>query len=191
MDQNELLRVDFEDLSFSELAVIFAMTDTPVRKTRLQKTTLLFDEVFGVGDSPSDHSAYFFGGYSDNIDESAVSLTSAGILDETEEGYQLSTYGKQLREYATERILNGGDPEEKEIVDGMPKIVESISEIPDRYVVGLTYQYYEETAVKSTIRESVVKLNRSARYDGRRLDEISKEEFESKLRNGMKLHLDR
>lgn len=190
MNEQELLETDFEDLSFSELAIIFAMSKTPTHRTRLQKITLLFDEVYGVGSKPHNHDAYFFGGYSDDIDESATSLTSTGILDETNRGYELTSYGQKLKDYAAEQIMINGNSEEREIVDGMPKIVEALINVPDKYVVGLTYHYYKETATRSTIKDSVERLNRSAKYNGRKLDEIPKQEFESDLREGKKIHLD-
>ena len=185
-----MLQIDFDDLSITDLAVIFVVSDIPVSKSRLQKTILLFDEIFGMRGVRSDRNPYFFEGYSDYVEESAVSLTSAGILDEFDDGYLLTSYGRDLRSFAAEHILKNGDRDERRIVEGMPKIVESISEIPDRNVVGLAHHYYGKIAIKPSIRESVERFNRTARYDGRRLDEIPKEEFESTLRDGIRLGLD-
>lgn len=60
---------------------------------------------------------------------------------------------------------------------------------PDRNVVGLTYQYYKDTAVRSAIKESVDLLNEKAVYNGKRLDDMDKNEFEDILRRGEELRM--
>lgn len=191
LSEDELMEMDFQDLSDSDIAVLFALGDGAVHRTRLQKVLLLFEEIFGKGERPAGYSAYFYGGYSDDVEESASALTSAGILYETREGYVLSEYGRKLRDHAGKVIRESGSKDRKAIVEGVPRIVQSISDVPDRYVVGLTYHFYSDTASRSTIRESVDRLNGSASYDGRRLKDMSREEFEDRLRNGIAIHLDR
>ena len=66
MDEDTLLDMDFQDLSDSDLAVMFTIGDRPVLNTRLQKITLLFEEIYGILKPEAMHSAYFFGGYSDD-----------------------------------------------------------------------------------------------------------------------------
>ena len=188
MDEDTLLDMDFQDLSDSDLAVMFTIEDRPVLKTRLQKITLLFEEMYGILKPEAMHSAYFFGGYSDEIDESATGLTSAGIIDETSHGYVLTDYGKKLKEYAERCIENDGDEAGMTIIQGIRNIVRSLKEIPDRNVVGLTYHYYKDTAVRSTIKESVDLLNEKAVYNGKKLDDLNKDEFEDILRRGEELH---
>ena len=189
MDEETLLQMDFQDLSDSDLAVMFTIGDKPVLKTRLQKITLLFEEIYNTNVSENGHSAYFFGGYSDEIDESAMSLTSAGIIDETSRGYVLTDYGKKLKEYSEKYIISDKDETGMTIIRGIRNIVKSLNKIPDRNVVGLTYHYYKDTAVRSTIKESVDDLNKTAMYNGRNLSDISKAEFEDILRRGEELHM--
>ena len=189
MDENTLLDMDFQDLSDSDLAVMFTIENKPVLKTRLQKITLLFEEIYDTHGPETGHSAYFFGGYSDEIDESAMTLTSAGIIDETSHGYVLTDYGRRLREYSERCIENDGDETGMTVIHGIRNIVRSLNGIPDRNVVGLTYHYYEDTAVRSAIKESVDLLNEKAVYNGKRLDDIDKDEFEDILRRGEELHL--
>ena len=55
--------------------------------------------------------------------------------------------------------------------------------------MGLTYQYYQDTAVRPEIKESVDLLNEKAVYNGKRLDDIDKDDFEDILRRGEGLHL--
>ena len=189
MDEDTLLDMDFQDLSDSDLAVMFAIGDRPVLNTRLQKITLMFEEIYGILQPEAMHSAYFFGGYSDEIDESATSLTSAGIIAETGHGYVLTDYGRRLREYAERCIENDGDETGMTVIHGIRNIVRSLNGIPDRNVVGLTYHYYKDTAVRSAIKESVDLLNEKAVYNGKKLDDIDKDEFEDILRRGEELHL--
>lgn len=189
MDEDTLLNMDYRDLSDSDLAVMFTIGDGPVLNTRLQKITLLFEEMYGILKPEAMHSAYFFGGYSDEIDESATGLTSAGIIDETSRGYVLTDYGRRLREYAERCIDNEGDETGMTVIGGIRNIVRSLNGIPDRNVVGLTYQYYQDTAVRPEIKESVDLLNEKAVYNGKRLDDIDKDEFEDILRRGEGLHL--
>ena len=189
MDEDTLLDMDFQDLSDSDLAVMFTIGDRPVLNTRLQKITLLFEEMYGILQPEAMHSAYFFCGYSDEIDESATGLTSAGIIDETGQGYVLTDYGRRLREYSERCIENDGDETGMTVIRGIRNIVRSLDGIPDRNVVGLTYQYYKDTAVRSEIKESVGLLNKTAVYNGRKLEDIDRDEFEDILRRGKELHL--
>lgn len=189
MDENTLLDMDFQDLSDSDLAVMFTIENKPVLKTRLQKITLLFEEIYDTQGPETGHSAYFFGGYSDEIDESATTLTSAGIIDETSHGYVLTDYGRKLKEYSEKCIEDDGDKTGMTIIQGIRNIVKSLNRVPDRNVVGLTYHYYQDTAVRSTIKESVDILNKTAKYNGKNLSDISKAEFENILRNGEELHM--
>ena len=55
--------------------------------------------------------------------------------------------------------------------------------------MGLTYQYYKDTAVRSAIKESVDLLNEKAVYNGKRLDDMDKNEFEDILRRGEELRM--
>lgn len=189
MDESTLLDMDFQDLSDSDLAVMFTIEDRPVLRTRLQKITLLFEEIYDTHEPGAGHSAYFFGGYSDEIDESATTLTSAGIIDETSHGYVLTDYGRKLKEYSERCIEDDGDETGMTIIRGIRNIVRSLNRVPDRNVVGLTYHYYQDTAVRSTIKESVDILNRTARYNGRNLSDIPKAEFEDILRKGEELRM--
>ena len=189
MDEKTLLDMDFQDLSDSDLAVMFTIEDRPVLKTRLQKITLLFEEIYDTHGPEKKHGAYFFGGYSDEIDESATTLTSAGIIDETRHGYVLTDYGRKLKEYSEKCIENDGDETGMTIIHGIRNIVRSLNKIPDRNVVGLTYYYYEDTAVRYTIKESVDLLNKTAVYNGKNLSDIPKSEFENILRRGEELRM--
>ena len=179
LSEQEMIDSDFDDLSDSDILVMLIIDEKrPVLKTRLQKLSLLYHELYDKTTNVTDHGAYFFGGYSDDIDESANNLTDMGILEETKNGYSLTEYGHKLRQF----ILEEYDDEAQ--IEHVEKIKEAVSSIPDRNLVGLTYHFYDETAVNSTIRESVRKLNEASSYDGIPLKDYKKSDFESKLRSG-------
>lgn len=191
MDENVLLDMDFQGLSDSDLTVLFTIGDEPILKTRLQKIALLFDEMNDSHGPGTERGLRFFGGYSDEIDESTITLTSAGILDETSHWYVMTAYGRKLKEYTERCIENDEDETGMTIIRGIRNIVRSLDRIPDRNVVGLTYRYYPDTAVKSAIKESVDVLNRTVVYNGKSLSEMPKEEFEDILRRGEELRMER
>lgn len=179
MDENEMINNDYDDLSDSEILVLLIMNeDAPTLKTRLQKLSLLYHELYDSDRNTTDHHAYFFGGYSDDIDESAVNLTDMGILNEGKNGYSLTEYGRKLRQY----ILDEYEDEDK--IKRVNNIKKAVSSIPDRNLVGLTYHFYDESTKNSTIKQSVDRLNSSSMYDGLPLNEYPKNRFEDKLRSG-------
>ena len=191
MDENTLLDMDFQGLSDSDLTVLFAIGDEPILKTRLQKIALLFDEMNDSHGLETERGLRFFGGYSDEIDESTITLTSAGIIDETSHRYVMTDYGKKLKEYTERCIKNDRDETGITIIRGIRNIVRSLDGIPDKNVVGLTYRYYPDTAARSAIKESVDILNRTAIYNGKSLSKMPREEFEDILRRGEELRIGR
>lgn len=179
MDESEMISADFDELSDSEVLVLLIMDeDKPILKTRLQKLSLLYHELYDSENNTTDHHAYFFGGYSDDIDESAINLTDKGIIDEGKNGYSLTEYGVKLRQFFLDEY------EDVEQIHRLEKIKTAVSLIPDRNLVGLTYHFYSKSAQNSTIRGSVEKMNSVSSYDGIALNKYSLKQFEQKLRDG-------
>lgn len=184
MDEMEMINADYDEISDSDILVILIMDEEKsILKTRLQKLSLLYHELYDSDENITDHHAYFFGGYSDDIDESAINLTDMGILEEGRDGYSLTEYGRKLRRYILDEYE---DVTQIDRVDNIKKAVESI---PDKNLVGLTYHFYGESARNSTIIQSVEKLNSKSRYDGIQLNDYSKSEFENKLRRGYEIRM--
>ncbi len=175
--QDEMLDNDYYNLSDSEIEVLFIVDDEPILRTRLQKIALLYSKVYHKNEC--SHGAYLFGGFSDEIDESSDSLVSKGIIQETSRGYVTTDYGKRLK-----GLFVKGLEESDDLIIGIPNIKRSVSKLPDKSIVGLTYHFYNETAENSTIKNAVERYNKKSFYDGKRLDEISLDEFESKLKEG-------
>ncbi len=179
MNEIDLINSDFDELSDSEVLVLLIIDEEkPILKTRLQKLSLIYHELYDSDTNTTDHHAYFFGGYSDDIDEAATNLTDKGILDEGKNGYSLTEYGIKLRQFFLKEY------EDIEQIDRICKIKKAVSQIPDRNLVGLTYHFYGESAKNSTIKQSVEKLNSNSVYDGLSLRDYPKDIFETKLRNG-------
>ena len=179
MNEQQMIDSDYDELSDSEILVLLIIDDKrPVLKTRLQKISLLYHELYDTGKNTTGHNAYFFGGYSDDIDESAVNLTDMGVLNEGNGGYSLTEYGKKLRDYVLKEYYD------EEQIKRIGNIKDAVSKIKDRNLVGLTYHFYEDSAVNSTIKKSVDKLNQTSYYDGILLSQYPKKMFEDKLRKG-------
>ena len=179
MDEMEMINADFDEISDTEILVLLMMDNgKSILKTRLQKLSLLYHELYDSDKNTTDHHAYFFGGYSDDIDESATNLTDMGILEEGRNGYSLTDYGVKLRQF----ILDEYDDVCQ--IDRVSKIKRAVSSIPDRNLVGLTYHFYGESAKNSTILQSVERLNSVSKYDGVKLSEYPKSVFENFLLYG-------
>ncbi|MDR1404382.1 MAG: hypothetical protein LBJ20_02280 [Candidatus Methanoplasma sp.] len=181
--EDDMLKFDREDLSPADLLVLFISGNSPALRTRIQKISFLYDEIYNKERKEADHHAYFFGGYSDDIEESMENLVDMGVLDEGRDGYVLTEYGKAL----TESLMDQKDQREKK--ERIDRIKNALSNVADRRVVGLTYRFYEETASNSAIRSSVERMNLSSKIDGKFLLDVDKEEFENYLRTGKPINM--
>lgn len=184
MNEQEMIESDYDELSDSEILVLLIMNENkPILKTRLQKVSLLYHELYDSEINTTGHNAYFFGGYSDDIDESAADLVDKGIMEENRNGYRLTEYGTKLVRFIREEY------DDVNRIAGIDKINRSVESVPDRNLVGLTYHFYEESAMNSTIKESVDKMNSVSSYDGVPLKDYPKDQFELKLRNGDRIRV--
>ena len=184
--EQDLIDSDYDSLSDSDIIVMLILDgDTSVSKTRLQKTSLLYRKLNKKTTDVTDFDVDLFGGYFDDIDESATNLTDMGILKEDRYGYSLTEYGRNLHRF----ILDEYDDMDQ--IKRIENIKSATALIPDRNLVGLSYHFYKEIAVSSAIRESVKKLNDRSSYDGIPLSEYNKADFESKLRSGTPISMER
>ena len=169
-----------DDRSSKEVLFIIGCSDKPVRKTRLQKLALLYDALYG-GQNGSDRGAYFFGGFSDNIEEAAETMADDMILSEGEKGYRLTGYGEEIF-----GMLKKKDPA---FYGEMAAIAGSTENVPDSCIVAMTYRYYPKLAENSLIKDSADRIIEGMTVNGRKLGDIPKEEFESMLRKGEKMEV--
>ncbi len=175
--EEEMLDNDYYNLSDDELEVLFIVDEDPILRTRLQKIALLYSKAYNA--DTDSYGAYLFGGYSDEVDESSDSLVDKGIIQETTRGYVITGYGQKLKV-----LLSKGLEDSDDLIHGIPNLKKSVSRLSDKSIVGLTYHFFKETTVNSTIKDSVDRYNARSMYDGKSLDDISKEEFLGKLKEG-------
>ena len=57
------------------------------------------------GKTPSSHGPYFYGGFSDDIEESLNYLLEFGIIKIEEGEYTLTEYGKKILRYLEESLV--------------------------------------------------------------------------------------
>lgn len=173
----EVIEDEAEDLNKSDKLVLTVLSKKKMLRTRLQKTALMYCEV--MKDNVVDHIAYNFGGYSEDVDESLETLVDIGAVYEDRSGYSVSDYGKRLLDYLLNR-----DDENKMVDNNVDKIIQAVGGVSDRVIVGLTYHYYPTLSSKSTIKDSVEKMNENIVIDDTPLSEIDKDTFEDYIKNG-------
>ena len=175
----EMLENDYYSLSDSELEVLFIVDDRPILRTRLQKIALLYSKLYGKDDT---HRDYLFGGFSDEVEESSDSLVDKGIILETSKGYVITKYGRKLKD-----LLVKGLEESEDLTVGIPNIKKAVSGLSDKSIIGLTYHFFEETTANSGIRGDVKRYNDESYYDGKKLDQMTKDAFMEKLMKGIEI----
>lgn len=180
MIERGMVDTDFDGLTDLEILVLLIVDGmAPVSKTRLQRLSLLYFELYVAGEDEADLCAHFFAGYSDEIDESAVNLIKMGIVDSGRSYYVLTEYGRRLRGYILDELGN------IRLIERIKNIKNAVSLISDRKLVGLTHHFYGDVARNMAIGQSVDRLNTQSSYDGMSLMDYPKETFESKLIDGV------
>lgn len=141
----------FDDLTNIEKSVIEIIGySEKIKPTRLQKLSLLVGVVI-ERDLPKTHSPYFFGAFSDEVDESAEGMREEGILRYEEgSGYFLSRTG-----YNVFDLIRRSDKETDLRIRG---VIGMFSHLPDRQVTALTYALYPEFAGESLIKKKMEKV---------------------------------
>ena len=125
------------DLSDDELLIISLIgLSGKIKSTRLQKLSLLSKAIM-EGKAPSTHNAYYFGAFSDEIEEDADQLREEGFLKYDEEnGFTLSDDGKKTMEE-----FKRSNPR---LVEKLDKVVKAVSELNDKKLIALTYALFPQ-----------------------------------------------
>lgn len=181
---------DYWELTHSDLVVLFVVGDEQLIRTHIHRTALIFEGTYSPEDRKDGLGGRFRGRFSDDIDESVTKLSSTGVIGLTPRGYTITDYGRRLREHARAEIGKAGGEVDRTIAEGAPFVARALSEVPDGSVVGISSFYYRKATEKPTIKKSADRMNDSRSYDGRRLADIPREEFENGLRRGRVIHLD-
>lgn len=173
---------EIEDQECDKLVLsIVGCREKPMLKTRIQKEALIFNQVYSSGKS---HAAYYFGGYSDDIDESYSSLVEIGLMKNDSSGFVLTEFGKVI-------LRNIEQGEGKSFVDRVKNIEGSIHSIDDKALVAITYQVFPDLAKKSTISGSMAPLIEKLLLNGKTLKSWNADEFKSCIRNGEVMRVER
>ncbi len=139
------------DLSDDELLIISLIgLSGKIKSTRLQKLSLLSKAIM-EGKVPSTHNAYYFGAFSDEIEEDAGQLREEGFLKFDEvNGFTLSDDGKKAMEE-----FERSNPK---LVEKMDKLIKAVSELNDKKLIALTYALFPQLTKNSLIKEKISKI---------------------------------
>ena len=139
------------DLSDDELLIISLIgLSGKIKSTRLQKLSLLSRATM-EGKVPSTHNAYYFGAFSDEIEEDAGQLREEGFLKFDEvNGFTLSDDG--------EKAMEEFERSNPKLVEKLDKLIKAVSELNDKKLIALTYALFPQLTKNSLIKEKISKI---------------------------------
>lgn len=139
------------DLSDDELLIISLIgLSGKIKSTRLQKLSLLSKATM-EGKVPSTHNAYYFGAFSDEIEEDAGQLREEGFLKFDEvNGFTLSDDG--------EKAMEEFERSNPKLVEKLDKLIKAVSELNDKKLIALTYALFPQLTKNSLIKEKISKI---------------------------------
>ena len=148
--EEEFLKEEAEELSYYDKLnlVILKNEGGKSRATRIQKLGLILNAI-REGKTPSSHGPYFYGGFSDDIEESLTNLLESGIIKKEHKEYVLTNYGRKVMQYLEK--LN--DHEFTELIKIAKDIMPAFRELNDRELVIITYILFPELAKLSLIKD--------------------------------------
>ena len=163
------------DLSATDkLVLLLTKYHRYIKPTRLQKIALIVYSILEKKVPKDKYGAYFFGGFSDEIEESADALKEEGLIEYIpKKGFILTSEGKELSELIEKTSKN------KENIEIVRKIVESLKDLSDGEIVALTYTLFPELTTKSVIKDTPEIKKMKNMY----LVKIKKEELSELLNN--------
>lgn len=120
-----------------------------LKPTRLQKLTLIITSVLtgSTKKLQEAYGAYFFGGFSDDVEESANVLSEEGYLEYVkDEGYIITEEGKELAEKIAKKY-----PDKDKIIK---EIATNLEDLSDKEILALTYSLFPELTKNSVIKDT-------------------------------------
>lgn len=152
MHSEDIIEEDLEDLGKYDKLVLAILRFSSAKSTRIHKLGLIINAII-EGNVPESHGAYYYGGFSEDIDASLTQLMEDGLVMKTNDEFTLTTYGKKVLSLLEKRE----DREMEEIIEIASDVVESFSELDDRELLKLTYQLFPELTDKSLIKDKIIK----------------------------------
>ncbi len=120
-----------------------------IKPTRLQKIALVIYSILEKKVPTDKYGAYFFGGFSDEIEESTEDLKEEGLVEYIPgKGFTLTSEGKKISELIEKTSKNKGN------IEIVRKVVESLKDLSDKEIVALTYSLFPELTKKSVIKDT-------------------------------------
>jgi hypothetical protein len=133
-----------------KIAFLLIAHSGEIKSTRLQKLSLIVKALLD-GKVPDTHGAYFFGGFSDDVDEGIESMRSEGyLLYDSGKGYRLTEDGKGLLAILTIK--------EFRLDDTVKKVTSMFGNLTDKQVTALTYKLFPELTTNSVIKEEMKRV---------------------------------
>jgi len=153
-DYEEYIKEDAEELSYHDklTLVTIAGSGGKSKATRIQKLGLIINAI-KEGKTPSSHEPYFYGGFSDNIEESLSYLLDSGLIKKIGTEYTITEYGKKVLKF----LETNNDEVYHTLKDIVDKIMPSFRRLKDDELVLLTYILFPELTEKSLIKEDMEK----------------------------------
>ena len=175
----ELIKDIIEDLGDSEpdklVLFILHYRNRPVLRTRMQKEALIYNQAYT---DREEHEAYYFGGYSDDIDESYSTLSDTGMIKNSNMGMKLTSFGSEVITQMIEEKKDNGMSKNTELME------KSIGSVDDKSLVAITYHLFPKLAKESTIANSINPIIDSLLLNGKPLKEWNEDLFLECVRAG-------
>jgi len=147
----ELVRSKIEGFSKTDRLVLLILSiSNKIKITRLQKIGLLINAVI-QGRVPTSHNAYYFGAFSEDIDDSVTKFSDSSIVNATSDGFVLSPYGKSI----INQMKESSNEEDRKVLEVTETIVKALSKMNDNDVLALTYYLFPEFTDDSLIKKEV------------------------------------
>ncbi|AKG91893.1 hypothetical protein GAH_00772 [Geoglobus ahangari] len=157
----DFIKEDAEEMSYYDKLTLITIKSEggKSRATRIQKLGLIINAI-KEGKTPSSHGPYFYGGFSDDIEESLNYLLESGMIKIENGEYALTEYGRKILEYLEKKL----DDDYKKLKEIVEDITPPLKKLNDRDLVTLTYLLFPELAKNSLIKEEIEKILESGKF---------------------------
>ncbi|MHB1708758.1 MAG: hypothetical protein ACYCT2_04700 [Thermoplasmataceae archaeon] len=135
-----------------------------IKATRLQKISLIAKALID-GKVTDSHGAYFFGGYSDDIDEETENMRVEGYIGYVPgKGFVLTEDGK----VAFLAISN----RDRKIDEVVKTVTSALRNLSDKEVTAVTYGMFPQLTGKSLIKEEITTISSRINLETLKLNEV-------------------
>lgn len=185
MGGESFVDADVEDLTADDKLVLLILGYSKrTTSTRLHKLSLLVNAIV-EGKRPSTHGAYYYGGFSDEVDSAMIQLEEDGLIKRTgEKQLSLTEYGEKVKD----TLSKSSDDQTAEVRDTVRFVADSLKAVPDQDLVDLTYILFPELTTRSVIKSKVDERIRSRKLRGVNVYQFRRDELTRLLREYIEQH---